>query len=325
MSLAPQPIDRASINNKIRYWTERYGRAGTPTSGAAPAAAAAPDLDLAASAASKGGASAAGGVAAAAAGAAARKAAAPPAAPATTQVLVMTDAGQRTVLRAMLKQLGGMEVDVAADAAAAAALAASKAYDLYLLDADIPAAPVAAGSGGAPGTGSAAAAAGALAAQLRAIEAAAGRREAPLVGISSRAAEDVGLVEAGYAAILTRPLQRDAVQSTLRAWLQPAVAGGRVEAAGAAGAAAEVAEGGGGRGSSLRILIVEGAPAPPPQTSSMTPSSPARNAQTPTLNTPTCKDTCNDPTPLHPHPADHWANRKLLESMLRQKGCGPSR
>jgi CheY-like chemotaxis protein len=105
----------------------------------------------------------------------------------------------------VLRQLGGLEVDVAADAAAAAAMAAVKAYDLYLLDADMaaaaaaedPAAAAAAGIGGGPGG-----AAGALARRLRALEAAtAGRREATLVGVSGKASEDVGLVEAGYAAV----------------------------------------------------------------------------------------------------------------------------
>ena len=96
-------------------------------------------------------------------------------------------------------------MEVAADAAAVLSMASKKAYDLYLLDADILASPAAASTTAAvgevataPGGSEVGRTVGTLIQELRGLEATAGRKEAPMVGISGRAAVDAdsGLVEA---------------------------------------------------------------------------------------------------------------------------------
>ena len=125
------------------------------------------------------------------------------------RILVVEDGEEsRTILAAMLRQLG-MQVDLAADGAQAVAAAGARRYDAILMDLAM---PVMDG----------------FEATRRIREGEVGREETPIVALTAHAMEGVLelCLEAGMDDHVAKPVTRDQVVTVLRRWL-PVSASGR--------------------------------------------------------------------------------------------------
>lgn len=221
-SFSNQPIDRASINAKIRYWTERHGRGSCsrrqvsqplpedgPDRNASVAEQRGPaPRDMAIS------------------NAAMELTRAPSASSTSAMhinticILIMTDAGVRAVLKAILKQISGAEIEISATLSEMMEKTQQECYSLVILDADslLGRTDTGISDSGTSGFHSLQE----VIDTIRASQAAVAQRSRPIpiIGIANCSVGAEGLASlSGFSAILCKPLSRDSVHAAVRAQL----------------------------------------------------------------------------------------------------------